>query len=332
MSDMNISDIGIMKKSLDAAISVTLPRLRQSDRADTGSLVGKAAKAATPYLMVAPAVLQLSVFVLYPILYMVWLSMFRWDMIGPKVFVGLQNFVELFSNPDFFQVMGNTFTFMFFSVSISIVLALALALHLRTNTRINALLQSFVFVPYITSLVSVAFIWMWLMDSDYGLLNFFLASLGLPAVRWLDDPKIAMSSMVLVAVWKGIGYNTIIIVSAMQSIPEHLYEAAALDRSNSVKTFFRITLPMISPTLFFLTLMNIIAAFKTFEQVNVMTSGGPMNATNTLVFDIYQYGFKFYKLGYASAQGVVLMAIIGICTLFYFGALTKRVHYGGGDD
>ena len=209
---------------------------------------------------------------------------------------------------------------------------MALALHLKKNTRINALLQSFIFVPYITSVVSVAFIWMWLMDSDYGLLNFFLASLGLPAAGWLDDPKVAMSSMILVAVWKGIGYNTVIIVSAMHTIPGHLYEAAALDKTKPVKTFFRITLPMISPTLFFLTLMNGIAAFKVFEQINVMTSGGPMNATNTLVFDIYQYGFKYYKLGYASAQGVVLMAIIGICTLFYFGALTKRVHYGGGGD
>ncbi|MDR2179047.1 MAG: sugar ABC transporter permease [Synergistaceae bacterium] len=324
--------MNLIEKPFNSAASVTLPRFRRMSRVHGESLAGKFAKGATPYMMVAPAVLQLSVFVVYPILYMLWLSMFRWDMIGPKVFVGLQNFAELFSNPDFFQVMGNTFTFMFFSVSISIVLALALALHLRADTRINALLQSFVFVPYITSLVSVAFIWMWLMDSDYGLLNFFLASLGLPAMRWLDDPRIAMSSMVLVAVWKGIGYNTIILVSAMQAIPGHLYEAAALDKSNPAKTFFRITLPMISPTLFFLTLMNIIAAFKVFEQINVMTSGGPMNTTNTLVFDIYQYGFKFYKLGYASAQGVILMAIIGICTLFYFGALNRRVHYSGGGD
>jgi sn-glycerol 3-phosphate transport system permease protein len=221
---------------------------------------------------------------------------------------------------------------MFFSVSISILLAIALAAYLKENTKFNALLQSFIFTPYVVSLISVAFIWMWLMDSDFGLLNFILKSVGLPAVHWLDDPKVAMFSMILVAVWKGIGYNTLILISAMQAIPACLYEAATLDNAKLFRTFFHITLPMISPTLFFLTLMNIIAAFKVFEQVNVMTAGGPMNATNTLVFDIYQYGFKFYKLGYASAQGVVLMVLIGICTAAYFGVLAKRVHYEGGDD
>ncbi len=165
------------------------------------------------------------------------------------------------------------------------------------------------------------------MDSDYGLLNFLIGAVGLEPVNWLESPKIALFSLILVSVWKGIGYNTIILISAMQTIPEFLYEAASLDRAKKSTVFFKITLPMISPSLFFLTLMNMISAFKVFETVNIMPQGGPMNSTNTLVYNIYQYGFNYYKIGTASAIGVVLMAIIGICTFLYFQALSSRVHY-----
>jgi sn-glycerol 3-phosphate transport system permease protein len=306
------------------SLSIAMPRM-----AATEKFFRRTARAAVPYIMVAPAILTLCVFVVYPILYMIWLSAFRWDMIGPRIYVGLGNFAEMFSNPDFYLVMGNTFKFMFLSVTISIVLALLLAVYLKTGGRINALLQSFIFTPYVISMVSVAFIWAWLMNSEYGLLNFILGKAGVGGVRWLEDAGIAMYSMILVAVWKGLGYNVIILISAMRAIPNQLYEAAALDNTKPLATFFRITLPMISPTLFFLTLMNIIVAFKVFDQIALMTGGGPINATNTLVFDIYRFGFKFYKLGYASAQGVVLMALIAACTAAYFGALSRRVHYGG---
>jgi sn-glycerol 3-phosphate transport system permease protein len=316
-----------MEKAIDASgpLEATALRLRLAAAA---KFLRRAAGAATPYIMVAPAILTLCVFVAYPILYMIWLSAFKWDMIGPKTYVGLGNFIDLFSNKDFYVVMGNTFRFVFFSVSLSIVLALFLAVHLKAGTTINALLQSFVFTPYIISMASVAFIWVWLMNSEYGLLNFILGKMGVRGLRWLEDANIAMYSMIIVAVWKGVGYNVIILLSAMHAIPSQLYEAAALDNARPFKTFFRITLPMISPTLFFLTLMNVIASFKVFDQVYLMTRGGPINATNTIVFDIYQFGFTFYQLGYASAQGVVLMAVIAVCTAAYFGALSSRVHYG----
>jgi sn-glycerol 3-phosphate transport system permease protein len=314
-----------MEKAIDASESLAAPAL---ETAEAVKFLRRAAAVMTPYLMVAPAMLTLCVFVAYPILYMIWLSAFRWDMIGPKIYVGLGNFLELFSNRDFYAVMGNTFKFVFYSVSISMILALFIAVYLKAKTKINAILQGFVFTPYIISMVSVAFIWVWLMNSEYGLLNFMLGKIGASGVRWLEDANVAMCSMILVAVWKGIGYNVIILISAMHAIPDQLYEAAALDNTKPLKMFFRITLPMISPTLFFLTLMNIIASFKVFDQVALMTRGGPVNATNTLVFDIYQFGFMFYQLGYASAEGVVLMAVIAVCTLVYFAALSKRVHYG----
>ena len=280
-----------------------------------------------PYLMITPAIIILGMFVIYPIFYMVYLSFFEWDLMQDKAFVGFDNFIILFNDETFWQVSINSFKYVFLTVSLSLVISILLALYLKKDTRINRALQSISFFPYIISLVSISFIWMWLMDSDYGLLNFFLQLFGINGIGWLDNPKYALNSLILIAIWKSIGYNTIIIISAMKAVPSYLYEAAKLDKSSETSTFFKITLPMISPTLFFITLMNIIGSFKVFEPVNLITQGGPMNSTNTFVNMIYENGFKFYKIGYASAIGVILMLILGICTLVYFKNLDKRVHY-----
>lgn len=291
------------------------------------SLFSKILTAMRPYLMVAPAMAVFGVFILYPIFYMIYLSFFDWNLIGEMKYIGLENYTDMLSDKDFWQVLGNSVYYMVMVVIFQMILSLLLAAYLNRNTRVNRILQSIAFTPYITSMVSVAFIWMWLMDSDYGLLNYLLSLIGLGPVGWLSDPKVAMNSLVLVSVWKGLGYNTIIIISAMQSVPGYLYEAAALDKTPKWKAFWKITLPMISPTLFFLALMNIIAALKVFETVNIMTQGGPMNSTNTLVYNIYQYGFDYFKIGYASALGVALMVVIGFFTLIYFRVLSKRVYY-----
>ena len=291
------------------------------------SLFSKIMTAMRPYLMVAPAMAVFGVFILYPIFYMIYLSFFDWNLIGDMKYIGLENYTDMLGDKDFWQVLGNSVYYMVMVVIFEMVLSLLLAAYLNRNTRTNRILQSIAFTPYITSMVSVAFIWMWLMDSDYGLLNYLLSLVGIGPVGWLSDPKVAMNSLVLVSVWKGLGYNTIIIISAMQSVPGYLYEAAALDKTPKWKSFWKITLPMISPTLFFLALMNIIAALKVFETVNIMTQGGPMNSTNTLVYNIYQYGFEYFKIGYASALGVALRVVIGFFTLTYFRVLSKRVYY-----
>jgi sn-glycerol 3-phosphate transport system permease protein len=280
-----------------------------------------------PYIMIAPSIAIFSVFMVYPIFYMIYLSFYKWDMLGDKAFIGVKNYITMFKNPDFLRVVGNSFQYMGLTVVSTIVLALLLAIYLRRDTRVNALLQSAIFAPYVISFVSVSFIWMWMMDSSYGLFNFILKLFHMSSVRWLEDPKVAMYSLVLVAIWKGIGYNTIIFISGLQRIPQYLYEAADLDKAKPVSVFFKITLPMLSPTLFFLTLINIISSFKVFETISIMTKGGPMNATNTLVYYIYEYGFVYYKIGYASAVGVVLMLIIGILTIFYFKILSTKVYY-----
>lgn len=285
------------------------------------------AKTLLPYAMIAPSILLFAIFSLYPVGYMVVLSLHKWNMMGKMSFIGLKNYALLFSSREFGQVLLNTLYYMALSVCLSLFLSTFLSIFLRKNTRINRFLQASIFAPYVISFVSIAFIWLWIMDTDYGLLNYVLGLLGLPGQAWLTDPRLALSSLAVVSVWKGLGFDTLILLSALQSIPGYLYEAAALDKANSSRVFFRITLPMLSPSLFFLALTNIIAALKSFETVAIMTQGGPANASNTLVNYIYQNGFQFYKIGYASAIGVVMMVFIGLLTFGYFSLLDRRVHY-----
>ncbi|MBD2847686.1 sugar ABC transporter permease [Paenibacillus sp. IB182496] len=280
-----------------------------------------------PYLLVLPAVTILSVFYLYPIVYNIYLSFFSWNMRGAMRFVGLANYAELLASADFLHTLANSLLYMVMDVGLVILLALPLALFLSRNTFMNRLIQLLSFTPNIISLVSVSLIWMWLMNIDTGLFNYVLSLVGAGPVGWLTDKDVALFALVLVSVWKSLGFNALILCSALASIPGHLYEAAALDHASRRSVFFRITLPMISPTLFFLVLMNIIGSFQVFETINIMTQGGPSNATNTLIFSIYKQGFEYYRVGYAAAIAVVLMALVGLITFFYFQALSRRVHY-----
>lgn len=235
----------------------------------------KAIKTLKPYLFVAPALIVFIVFSIYPILNTIFLSFYEWDMISPtKEFVGIKNYQTLFRDVKFYQTLSNTFVYMLLTVGLGVILAIALALFLRKDTRINKFMQNLIFTPYIVSLASISFLWMWLMNNDFGLLNYLLSLVGVGPIDWLGNPKVALISLVIISVWKTLGYNTLIILSALQSIPKHLYEAASLDKATKRQTFFKITLPMISPTLFFLTIVSIIASFKVFETIQIITNGG----------------------------------------------------------
>jgi sn-glycerol 3-phosphate transport system permease protein len=281
-----------------------------------------------PYIMVAPAIIVFSIFFIYPIFYMIYLSMHSWDFVSPdKDFSGIDNFVELFDNREFRQVLTNSLNYTLLTVSLTIVLSLFLTMWLNRKGMFYGIVQGAIFSPHIISLVSVSLVWMWLMDPQFGLLNWILEVLGLQKLEWLSNPKSSLVSLVIVAVWKGVGFNTLVFIAGLQSIPKDMLEAAALDESGKLRTLYKITLPMLSPTLFFLVIINMIGSFQVFETIAIMTQGGPVNSTNTLVFYIYQYGFRFFKIGYASAAGVVLLAVIGLLTLFYFKLLSKKIHY-----
>ncbi|WP_370512401.1 carbohydrate ABC transporter permease [Planomicrobium sp. CPCC 101110] len=295
-------------------------------RAERRSLVSWAN--VRPYAMISPAIVVFCLFFIYPIGYMIYLSFHDWNFVSPtKEFVGTANFTHLLSDRDFREVIVNSFIYTFASVFLTISISLMLALWLNRRGAIYSFMQASIFSPHIISLVSVSMLWMWIMDADYGLLNWALNLIGIESIPWLTSPDYALASLILVAVWKGIGFNTLVFIAGLQSIPKDLYEAAELDQTPPWRRFLRLTVPMLSPTLFFLTIIGLINSFQVFETINLMTAGGPINSTNTFVYYIYQNGFQFFKIGYASAAGVILLVILSVLTVIYFKVLSKRVHY-----
>ena len=282
-----------------------------------------------PYLLVGPAMLLLLIFVFYPLVNLVYLSFFDYNLIREKTFVGLKNYeVLFFVKTDFLDALRNTAVYTLSVLFFSLLLAVLFALWLEPDSRINRFLQKSMFTPYLISMVSCAYIWSWMYDADSGILNAMLALFGLPLSRWLNDSDLALFCVAAVAVWKSLGYYLIIVLASIRSIPAEILEAAALDNTPPVRKFFRITLPMISPQLFFLLITITISSFKVFDVVRVMTDGGPGNATDVLVTYIYRYAFQMNaRVGYASAAGTVLLVILMILTYFYFRVLSKRVHY-----
>ena len=282
----------------------------------------------TPYLMIAPAMVVFILFSFIPIFYMIFLSFHDWNFISADMnFVGVNNFKFLLGDPRFAQTMGNTFLYTVLTVVGFLVFGLLIALALNKNTKIHSFMQSVIFAPHIISLVSISMLWLWLMDYDYGLFNYLLAKIGLGPVSFLTNPDVVIYSLAAVSIWKGVGYYSLIFLSGLQAIPDDIYEAAALDNTPWHRKLFKITLPMLSPTVFFVGITSIIASFKVFETISIMTQGGPMNASNTIVYYIYETGFKFFNMGLSSAAGVILFVVIAILTLIYFKLMAKKVYY-----
>lgn len=215
-----------------------------------------------------------------------------------------------------------------FVVGVGLSLSTLFAVWLSKNTFLNNLTRNIMFMPHVIALLSVAMVWAWIMNKDNGLLNMVLNFFGLPSLKWVDSSDTAMMSVIIVALWKAIGYNTMLIYAAIQNVPAELYEAADLDNAGSVKKFFKITLPMISPQMFMLLITATTGSFRVFDTIRVMTRGGPGTSTQVLVYYIYKQAFILQgKVGYAFAAAVVLMLMIGVLTIAYFRILSKRVHY-----
>lgn len=288
---------------------------------------GKILQVLKPYLMVAPAIILLIAFTYYPMVDMIHMSFYDYNLISEKTFVGWENYRRLFTvNIDFWNSLRNTLVYTVANVVSLIGLGLLLSLWLQKSTRFNAIAQRLMYMPNFVSMLSVSLIFEWLMD-DEGVFNAVLNIFNLPGLRWLNSSATAMLSIVIISVWKGIGAKALLILGSLKAIPESINEAAALDNAKPLKKFFKITLPMISPQLFYLVITSVMASFKVFESVRVLTQGGPGNSTDVLVYYIYRYAFESMKLGYASAAGVVLSIILMIFSIFYFRMLSKRVHY-----
>ena len=263
-----------------------------------------------------PAVLLIGVFFLLPVLAALLLSFTDFDLYaladaGNLRIVGLRNYQTLLATPMFWKALGNTAVFVVLGVPLSLVASLGSALLIDSRlTRFRGWFRTALFAPVVTTLVAVALIWRYLLHTRYGLLNYALTHAGLPAIDWLGDPHWSMPAIVLLAVWKNFGYNMISLLAALQSIPEELYEAARLDGAGTWTRLRHITLPLLTPTLALVGILTVSGYFQLFAEPYVMTQGGPLQSTVSVLYFMFEQGFKWWNLGFASAVALLLFALI----------------------
>ena len=268
--------------------------------------------------MVLPTYLVYFLFIFIPVVMTIWLGFTNNDLFTRSEFVGLANFVRLSGDVVFLKALQNTAIYSLGTIIPQIVLALLLANSLNQRIPGRKTLRLAFYLPYVVSMVSVSMLWLWIYEPATGVLNQTMRSLGLPAMRWLYDQDLALPSLIVMGVWKMTGYNMVIYLAGLQQIPAHLYEAANIDGASALSKFTRITVPLVQPTTFFLFVINTIQSFSVFEQVNIMTEGGPNNATTTIVHQLYTRGFEEFQMGYASSMGVFLLGLIFVLTVLNF--------------
>ncbi|WP_248923870.1 carbohydrate ABC transporter permease [Paenibacillus hamazuiensis] len=274
------------------------------------------------YLLIAPFYLLFLYFIFIPAVEVVMYSFTDFNMFAPKHFIGLQNYMKLLKDDVFLKSVKNTLIYLVCTIVPTMALGMLTAVVMNIKWVRTKAARTLVFTPYIVSMVAVSMVWMLLYDPSHGILNRILQSLGMSPKEWLLDPKWALFSIIMMSIWKGIGYNMIIFLAGLQGIPQDYYEAADVDGAGKWHQFLHITIPSLAPATFFLFVTGIIASFNVFEQVNVMTAGGPVNSTTTVVHQIYLRAFTEFKMGYASAQSVVLLLGVVLITLINmkFGA------------
>lgn len=272
-------------------------------------------QAVAGYLFVLPAMLIFFVFTLLPVLYAFYLSFTNYDVFTRQDWIGGVNYQLVFEDELFWRALQNTLVYTALSIPSGMALGLALALLLNTRLRGLGFYRTAYYVPVVSSMVAVSMIWIQLFDPLYGVISNGLAAVGLGGIDWLGDPAWAMPSIVVVSVWKGLGWNMLIYLAGLQGVPDHLKEAAAIDGATRWQVFWRIVFPLLAPTTFFIFVTSVIGAFQVFDQVYVMTGGGPANATTTLVHQIYNAAFKAFDMGYAAALSFVLFGMILVVSL-----------------
>lgn len=272
-------------------------------------------------LFILPALLGTSLFIVIPVIFSFYLSFCNWDLLSDIKFVGLSNYIELFKTPQFGLILKNTFVFAISTAVISIIIPLILAAALNNKIRGTEFFKTAYFLPFITPMIVSAIIWEWIFDPNFGLLNYILKL----HINWLYDANFAMLALIIVSSWKMIGYNMVILLSGFSSINQSVYESAKIDGANPIQTFFRITLPLLSPTIFFVLIITTISSFQVFDLIYLMTQGGPMDSTNVLVYWIYKNAFEFFNIGEASAGAYILFLIILLLTIVQWKIRKKWV-------
>ena len=308
-----------------AVISSPLPRAQKSMREGWRSL----RKNWTAYLFLAPGMLHFIVFTLFAVSFAFYLSFHQWNILEPdKPFVGLDNYIRLFSDKKFLQSVGNTLLFML-GIPLTMALGLGIALLLNVKVRGQAIYRTLFYLPVITPLVVSSIIWKWIYQGDYGLLNYYLLRLGLIEERllWLSNPDLALPALIVMGVWAGAGSHMIIYLAGLQAIPEELYDSAKVDGANGVQRLIHITIPLLAPTSFFLFVTSVIATFQIFTQIYIMTSGGPLNRTSTIGYYLYEVAFRRLDMGYATAMAFALFALVFAFTLIQMKFTRGDIEY-----
>lgn len=288
----------------------------------------KLKKTGTVLLFVLPALIPLIVFWIYPILRSVWISFTDWDFMTPEYnFVFFKNYISLFRDSRFYLALLNTLIFTAGTLLPTIVGGLGLALLLQKNFRGSGFFKFVLFSPWITPTVAISIVWTWIFQPDGGFANQILALLGLPALKWISSSQTAMLSVIIVTVWKSLGYAMIFYLSALEKVPTELYEASSLDGANAFQKFWYMTLPSISPTTFFLMIITMVNSLQAYDQIQILTQGGPSGSTRTLLYMYYQLGFQEFNMGQATAVAVIMIIITVLLSCVQFTASKKWVHY-----
>ncbi|WP_256760989.1 carbohydrate ABC transporter permease [Cohnella sp. WQ 127256] len=277
----------------------------------------------TGWLFISPMVLGFTLLLLFPMGLALYMSFSDWPLLGNHHFIGLENYQNIMSDSLFWKVLKNTLYFTVGLVPLNIILALLLALLLSKSMRGIGLFRTAIFVPVMTSLIVWSIVWKYMFATDAGLINQLLLLFDITGPAWLYDTDLAMPAVIVTSVLKNVGLNMVLFIAALQQVPRSLYEAATLDGAGKTKTFFNVTLPMITPTVFLTVVMTVIGSLKVFGQIFVMTQGGPSNSTKVLVYYIWEKAFKLFQLGYASSLAFVLFIIVLVLTLVQW-QLRKR--------
>jgi multiple sugar transport system permease protein len=282
----------------------------------------------TGFLYILPALLPLLVFWIIPVLYSFGLSFTDWDMISENIkFVKLNNYVSLLKEPTFYKVLGNTFVFALGNTIPTIVIGLLVALALCSVQKGIGLYRTIIFAPYVTPMVAVSIVWSWIFEPNVGIFNFLLSLFGLPGLQWLQSMKTAMVSVIIVTVWKQIGWTMIFYMEAIKKVPQSLLEAARIDGASSFRQFIKVIVPLVSPTTFFLVIISTINSLQAYDQIQVLTQGGPAGATRTLLYYYYQEAFETFNVGKASAVAIILVIITVILSVVETAISKRTVHY-----
>ncbi|DAA85629.1 TPA: sugar ABC transporter permease [Candidatus Gastranaerophilales bacterium HUM_2] len=274
------------------------------------------------WVFILPALLGTLIFIVIPVICSFGLSFTKWDLLNPIRFVGLDNYKEIFSEALFFKIFWNTVVFAISTSVLGVIIPLILACILNSKIRGSEFYKTAYFLPFITPMIVIGVVWEWIFDPNIGLLNHILHL----HINWLYDTHFAMPALIIVSVWKLIGYNMVIFLSSLSGISQSMFEAAKIDGATPFQTFKNVTIPLLSPSIFFVVIITAISSFQVFDLIYLMTQGGPLDSTNVLVYAIYKNAFEYFNVGKASAIAYVLFFIILVLTLVQWSLRKKLVY------